>query len=141
MAVSLDSVTEIGKTRYLRMWVDFPRLISARPASVLWEPTEQSIPPTTRTRREPIFYYLAEGQERWKTYRNGGDGCSRRTRGASVKGFKGFMAFPVTTLSLPTEPPHLRDSGQGKCICSSTIRTYPCSERLYLDEIGLVSQF
>ncbi len=42
------------------------------------------------------FYYLAEGQERWKTYRNGGDGCFGADQGASVKGFKGFMAFPVS---------------------------------------------
>ena len=39
------------------------------------------------------FYYLAEGQERWKTYRNGGDGCLGGPGVQASRAFKGFMAF------------------------------------------------
>ena len=142
MAVSLDSVTEIGKTRYLRMWVDFSK-VDFREASFGLVGTDGTIY-TTDNKNEAgtYFYYLAEGQERWKTYRNGGDGCFGANQGASVKGFKGFMAFPVSDFV----------SADGTALTSATqvkemYMFFDYSDvsllgkGFYLDEIGLVSQF
>ena len=142
MAVSLDSVTEIGKTRYLRMWVDFSK-VDFREASFGLVGTDGTIY-TTDNKNEAgtYFYYLAEGQERWKTYRNGGDGCFGADQGASVKGFKGFMAFPVSDFV----------SADGTALTSATqvkemYMFFDYSDvsllgkGFYLDEIGLVSQF
>lgn len=83
-------------TSYLRVWVDFTDVEFRKanfglvsPTGDLYTTDESDYVP------ELYFYYLPEGGDTWQTYRHGSDGCFGVAEGAAVKGFKGWLAFPV----------------------------------------------
>lgn len=144
LAISLDNPQTLGKTRYLRVWVDFSK-IDFRAASFGLVAEDGTIYSTdNKNEAGTYFYYLAEGQESWKTLRNGGDGCFGTSQGISVKDFKGWLAFPVSDFVSAGE--------NSTAISSDTVvkemfMFFDYSDvsmqgkGFYLDEIGLVSQF
>ena len=142
MAISLDNVTTIGSTRYLRMWVDFSN-VDFRKASFGLVGTDGTVYATdNKDVAGTTFYYLAEGQERWKAYTNGDDGCFGTAQGTSVKGFKGYVAFPVKDFVAADGTALTKTSDVKEMFMFfdySDVSTL--GKGFYLDEIGLVSQF
>ena len=144
LAISLDNPQTLGKTKYLRVWVDFSK-IDFRAASFGLVAEDGTIYSTdNKNEAGTCFYYLAEGQESWKTLRNGGDGCFGTSQGISVKDFKGWLAFPVSDFVSAGE--------NSTAISSDTVvkemfMFFDYSDvsmqgkGFYLDEIGLVRQF
>lgn len=83
-------------TAYLRVWVDFTDVEFRKANFGLVSPTGD-LYTTDESDYVPdlYFYYLAEGSDEWVEYKHGGDGCFGLEQSSSVKGFKGWMAFPV----------------------------------------------
>lgn len=82
---------------YLRVWVDFSD-VDFRKASFGLVTTSGALYTTDESdyNGDLKFYYLAEGSTEWVTYTHGSDdGCFGTAQGSSVKGFKGWLAFPV----------------------------------------------
>ena len=82
--------------KYLRVWVDFTDVEFRKanfglvsPSGDLYTTDESDYAP------DLFFYYLAEGSDEWVEYKHGGDGCFGQEQSTPVKGFKGWMAFPV----------------------------------------------
>jgi len=90
------NVTSFPSTKYLRVWVDFTDLEFRKANFGLIAPTGD-LYTTDESDNVPNleFYYLAEGSTEWATYKHGADGCFGLEQASSVKGFKGWMAFPV----------------------------------------------
>ena len=90
------NTSKFPSTKYLRVWVDFSDIEFRKanfgliaPNGDLYTTDESDYVP------ELYFYYLPEGETEWKTYVHGADGCFGVEQETAVKGFKGFMAFPV----------------------------------------------
>ena len=83
-------------TAYLRVWVDFTDVEFRKANFGLVSPTGD-LYTTDESDYVPdlYFYYLAEGSDEWVEYKHGGDGCFGKEQSTPVKGFKGWMAFPV----------------------------------------------
>ena len=83
-------------TAYLRVWVDFTDVEFRKANFGLVSPTGD-LYTTDESDYAPdlFFYYLAEGSTEWVEYKHGADGCFGLEQSSSVKGFKGWMAFPV----------------------------------------------
>lgn len=89
--------TKYPDPAYLRIWVDFTD-VSFRKANFGLVSSFGGLFTTDEGdgRTNQKFWYLAEGQAEWKQYTHGSDGCFGEEQGSSVKGFKGWMAFPVS---------------------------------------------
>ncbi len=88
--------TKYPSTAYLRVWVDFTDVEFRKanfglvaPSGDLYTTDESDYVP------DLFFYYLPEGGDTWQEYVHGSDGCFGTDQSTPVKGFKGWMAFPV----------------------------------------------
>ncbi len=82
--------------KYLRVWVDFTDVEFRKanfglvaPNGDLYSTDESDYVANLE------YYYLPEGETEWKKYVHGADGCFGVEQNTSVKGFKGWMAFPI----------------------------------------------
>ncbi len=88
--------TQFNANDYLRVWVDFTDLDFRKMNFGLVSLTGGLY--TTDEgdgRSDQAFYYLPEGATEWQTYYHGDDGCIGVAQNTPVKGYKGWMAFPV----------------------------------------------
>lgn len=90
------NTSKFPSTAYLRVWVDFTDVDFRKANFGLVAPTGD-LYTTDESDNVPdlFFYYLPEGGDAWQEYKHGGDGCFGVDQASSVKGFKGWMAFPV----------------------------------------------
>lgn len=51
----------------------------------------------------PPFYILEDGDNQWKTLKSGNDGCFGAAQNTSVKGFTGYLAFPIKYMHNPED--------------------------------------
>lgn len=88
--------TKYPSTAYLRVWVDFTDVEFRKANFGLVSPTGD-LYTTDESDNVPdlFFYYLPEGSDTWQEYKHGSDGCFGADQSSCVKGFKGWMAFPV----------------------------------------------
>ena len=88
--------TKYPSTAYLRVWVDFTD-VEFRKANFGLVAPSGDLYTTDESDNVPdlFFYYLPEGGDTWQEYKHGSDGCFGADQASCVKGFKGWMAFPV----------------------------------------------
>lgn len=90
------NTTKYPSAKYLRVWVDFSDIDFRKACFGLVTPTGELYDTDDADgRSDQKFMYLAEGSTEWKTYYHGGDGCFGSAQASSVKGFVGWLAFPV----------------------------------------------
>lgn len=83
-------------TKYLRVWVDFTDVEFRKANFGLVAPNGDLYSTDESDYVADLEYYcLAEGETEWKKYVHGSDGCFGVAQDTPVKGFKGWMAFPV----------------------------------------------
>ncbi len=88
--------TQFPANTYLRVWVDFTDVEFRKMNFGLISKTGGLY--TTDegdNRTDQEFYYLPEGATEWQTYVHGNDGCFGEAQNTPVKGYKGWLAFPV----------------------------------------------
>ncbi len=136
---------------YLRVWVDFSE-VSMRKANFGLVSSDGTLYTTDEGdgRTDQAFWYLPEGETEWKRYFHGTDGCFGSDQNSSVRGFKGWMAFPVKDFLCRTGT----GSGQGRDGASynesTTVGIYffwdyenssYVGEKFYIDEIHIVEDY
>lgn len=90
----------LGANKYLVVWADFTN-VEFRKASFGLIENNEAYPYRTDDKagsNELPFYYLADGATEWETLKHGSDQCfgaDANDGGSSVKGKKGYFAFPV----------------------------------------------
>ena len=89
------------------------------------------------------FWYLPDGETEWKKMSHGGDGCFGEQQDSSVKGLKGWFAFPVENmlkygaLTELDENSYITHVYMYYCLASANMK----NNRVYIDDISLVKDY
>lgn len=88
--------TAFRSGKYMRVWVDFTD-VDFRKANFGLLKKNGSLYTTDENdnRTDLHFWYLAEGSDTWVEMNHGSDGCFGTAQNGSVKGLKGWLAFPT----------------------------------------------
>jgi len=88
----------VGENKYLVVWMDMSTNdIDFRKAGFGLLANNVNDNPYRTDNHDDLspFYYKAEGSDEWITMSTGGDGCFGADQDSSVKGYKGWFAFPL----------------------------------------------
>ena len=101
--VTMENAGLLGDSKYVRVWMDLTgdtTEVDFRKACFgLIENNLTVLPYGTDEKDTPSpFWYLADGGTEWKKMSHGGDGCFGQAEGSSVKGLKGWFAFPIENM-------------------------------------------
>ena len=144
--MDIASAGKLGENKYLVVWVDFTNVEMRKACFGLSDENGNIYRTDDDDGTYPEFYYLADGAAEWETLKHGKDGCFGvgDDGSQSVKGKKGYFAFPV------------EDFQKGKtAISADTVvdgvyffLTYPedkvntvVAEPFYLDDFQLVEDY
>ena len=144
--MDIASAGKLGENKYLVVWIDFTNVEMRKACFGLIDENGNIYRTDDDDGTSPAFYYLADGATEWETLKHGGDGCFGigDNGSQSVKGKKGYFAFPV------------EDFQKGKTAVSADtvvdgvyfFLTYPddrvntvVAEPFYLDDFQLVEDY
>ncbi len=90
------NTTKFPANAYLRVWVDFTD-VEFRKMNFGFLSATGGLYTTDEgdNRTDQAFYYLPEGGTEWQSFVHGNDGCFGEAQSTPVKGYKGWLAFPV----------------------------------------------
>ena len=144
--------TEFPSIAYLRVWVDLSD-VAFRKASFGLVSPEGALFTTDDEdyRTDQYFWYLAEGSDKWVRFTHGNDGCFGDDQGSDVKGFRGWLAFPVKDFVYRAGTGSAAEAA-GSSYHSKTVRGvylfWDYSDRgsytgnkFYIDEISIVEDY
>lgn len=143
-----DAVGTLGDAKFLKVYMDFSgdnAPIDFRKACVGVFNNVAMVSPfrtdnNDRSKTPLKFYYKAEGSSTWKTMTHGGDGCFGAAEGASVKGLKGWFAFPIDDMRSGANKPKETTPICGVyfyfCLSNGTM----ANNRFYIDNISFVKE-
>jgi len=146
--MTMENPGLLGDNKYVRVWMDLTgdtAKVDFRKACFgLIENNVTLIPYGTDEKDTPSpFWYLAEGGTEWKKMNHGNDGCFGQAENSSVKGLKGWFAFPIEnmlkrgTLAQLKEDSYITHVYFYFCLASSEMKNNP----VYLDNISLVKDY
>lgn len=146
--ISMETPGLLGDNRYLRVWMDFTgetTQVDMRKACFgLIVNNYTVIPYGTDEKDTPSpFWYMADGTDEWKKMSHGNDGCFGEQQTSSVKGFKGWFAFPIEnmlkrgTLEQLDEDSYITHVYFYFCLASANMK----NNRVYLDNISIVKDY
>ncbi|MBR5313771.1 MAG: metallophosphoesterase family protein [Clostridia bacterium] len=146
--ISLETPGLLGENRYLRIWMD----LTGETAEIDFRKASFGVVENYRVRQPyrtddndtptPFYYLPADGTE-WQTMKHGGDGCFGQAEGSSVRGLRGWFAFPLESmLQAETGAPLTPDT------CITDIYFYYClsdenmkGNFVILDDIALTGDY
>ena len=146
--IPIENPGTLGELRYLCVWMDLAggeKPIDFRKACFgLIVNGMDLMPYRTDDLDSPSpFWVLPEGETTWKRMSHGSDGCFGAQQDSSVKGFKGWLAFPVENMLRRGTLDELTESS-----CVTGVYFYYCfssremaGQSAYLDEIALVADY
>ena len=146
--LSPETAGLLGENRYLRVWMDLGgdgTPIDFRKACFgLIVNGEEFSPYRTDDLDAPSpFWVLPEGETAWREMSHGGDGCFGVQQNSSVKGMKGWFAFPVENMLKRGSLEKLR-----KTDCVTGVYFYYCfnseemaGHQVWLDDITLTGDY
>ncbi|MBE6725187.1 MAG: hypothetical protein E7576_08370 [Ruminococcaceae bacterium] len=138
----------LGDLGYLRVWMDLTgdgTPIDFRKACFGLVVNEMNLMPyrTDDMDTPSPFWILPEGQTEWRKMSHGGDGCFGAQQDSSVRGFKGWLAFPVENMLKRGTLEQLKSTSCVTgvyfyyCLNASEMKGHP----VWLDEIALVDDY
>jgi len=138
----------LGENKYVRVWMDLTgdgTPIDFRKACFgLIADGAVGLPFNTDDCDTPTpFYYMADGTDNWAAMSHGGDGCFGAAEGSSVRGYKGWFAFPVEYMyrrssgAAPTENTAVTGFYLYFCLNSSEM----AGKNFYIDNCMLVKDY
>ncbi len=139
----LDEKGVLGENKYLMVWMDFEtNNIDFRKAS--WGVFAADT--ATRYCTDDFgagaqFHYLADGSDTWTTYTMGSDGCFGKGGSASVKGFKGWFAFPTNTFKSGSNTLNSGSVITGYFLYFSPLEETDAGKPVYIDNVMLVEDY
>ena len=144
----LEKPGRLGTNKYLKVWMDLTgdtapidfrkanfglivnnRLSRAYCTDVLDEPSD--------------FFYKADGSDEWVQMSHGDDGCFGTAQGSSVKGLKGWFAFPVQNMPQYGTKARLTENSviTGVYFFGCLSDASMAGQHIYLDNISLVEDY
>ena len=146
--IKLETPGLLGDLAYLRVWMDLTgdgTPIDFRKACFgLIVNDMELMPYRTDDKDTPTpFWYLPEGETEWQRMSHGGDGCFGAQQDSSVKGFRGWFAFPVEhmlkrgTLEKLTDSSYVTGVYFYYCLNEAGMTGHP----VWLDDIALVEDY
>ena len=146
--IKLETPGLLGDLAYLRVWMDLTgdgTPIDFRKACFgLIVNDMELMPYRTDDKDTPTpFWYLPEGETEWQRMSHGGDGCFGAQQDSSVKGFRGWFAFPVEhmlkrgTLEKLTDSSYVTGVYFYYCLNAAVMTGHP----VWLDDIALVEDY
>lgn len=140
----MDAVGSVGENKYLVVWMDLSANdVDFRKAGFgLLANNLNSSPYRTDDFDSPSpFYYKAEGSDEWIAMSTGGDGCFGVEQDSSVKGFKGWFAFPLENMLRGVLSLKPQTTITGLYFYMSPSSESEINKPVYLDEMQLVVDF
>lgn len=144
---ALEKAGTLGTNKYIRVWMDLStNQVDFRKAS--WGLIENNtlyLPYSTDERNDAPspFYYLAEGATQWVEMKHGNDGCFGAGDGQSVKGLKGWFAFPIKNMPQRTTGNKLTEDSviTGIYFYFSFASVEMAGKQVYIDDVTLVNDY
>ena len=138
----------LGNKKYIRVWLDLngdkTQIDFSKACFGLIADGDNENPYLPRENSDDgVFYFLGEGGDNWVQMRYGKDGTFGADSGASVKGFKGWFAFPVSDM-IQRETGESIDPEKkltGIYFYYSMSHESMAGNYLYIDDISLVEDF
>lgn len=146
--IPLENPGLLGDLKYLRVWMDLTgdgTPIDFRKACFGLIVNDMALMPyRTDDKDTPTpFWYLPEGETEWRRMSHGGDGCFGAQQDSSVRGYRGWFAFPVEHMLKRSTLEPLKDSS-----CVTGVYFYYClnaaamkGHPVWLDDIALVRDY
>ncbi|MBR5366678.1 MAG: metallophosphoesterase family protein [Clostridia bacterium] len=146
--IPLETPGTLGELRYLRVWMDLRgegTPIDFRKACFGLIVNDMYLMPyrTDDLDSPSPFWFLSDSGTEWKEMSHGGDGCFGRDQDSSVRGLRGWFAFPVENMLKRSTLDPLTDAS-----CVTGVYFYYClssaemaGQSVYLDEISLVTDY
>lgn len=141
---ALDTPGTLGDNRYLRVWLDLSENdLDFRKAGFGLVVNGVSDRPYRTDDYDAAcpFYYLAKGSNEWVELSNGSDGCFGAGDGQSVKGMKGWFAFPLETMTAGSGRLTSESVVTGLYFYFSFSSSRMAGKYFYLDHVTLVKDY
>ncbi|MBQ4349711.1 MAG: metallophosphoesterase family protein [Clostridia bacterium] len=146
--IPLETSGLLGEIAYLRVWMDLTgdgTPIDFRKACFGLVANEMNLMPyrTDDLDSPSPFWYLPDGETEWRRMSHGSDGCFGAAENSSVRGFKGWFAFPVENMLRRGTLEQLTDTSCVTgvyfyyCLSSAEMKGHP----VWLDNISLVRDY
>lgn len=146
--ITLETPGLLGDNQYVRLWMDLTgdgTAVDFRKACFgLIENNNTVLHYSTDEKDTPSpFWYLPDGENEWKKMSHGDDGCFGEQQSSSVKGLKGWFAFPVENmlkygaLTKLDKDSYITHVYMYYCLASANMK----NNRVYIDDISLVKDY
>jgi len=91
-----DVIGKLGENKYLVVWMDFTNVEFRKACTgLLYQGGNVPYMTDNDDGTTPPYYYLADGETEWQSFKHGGDGCFGVKDGGGINGKKGYFAFAV----------------------------------------------
>ena len=143
--IDFAEMGKVGENKYLIVWMDLT-YVEFRKACVGLASSEGPEVPyrvDDNDSTNPKFYYLAEGSTTWTQLSHGSDGCfgTGDSGASSVKGKRGYFAFPISTLKQGTKIMDSTSLVTGFYFYGSLEKNAYVNVPFYIDDIHLVEDY
>jgi len=143
--LNFENTGYLGDNKYLVVWADFTNIDFAKACFGL--ATDGNVTQAYRTddkagAADLPFYYLADGATDWEVFDHGNDECFGSAQDSSIKGKKGYFAFPVADFVMgeQAKTPLTSDSNiTGVYLFANTDVNHGIA--FYLDDIQLIDDY
>jgi len=145
----LNHPQALGAKKYIRVWMDLggesEKIDFAQARFGLIVNDDKSNPYLTQGSPQSLFYFMSEDsdKDKWITMTCGRDGCFGADGGSSVKGLKGWFAFPIDNMCQEKKSRALsrKDVITGIYFYYSMSEKQMAGKPLYIDDLVLVEDF
>ena len=143
--LNIENGGKLGDNKYLVVWADFTNIDFAKACFGL--ATDGNTAQAYRTDDKAgvadlPFYYLADGATDWEVLDHGNDECFGSAQDSSIKGKKGYFAFPVADFVMgeQAKTPLTSDSNITGVYIFANTDVYP-EVAFYIDDIQLIDDY
>ena len=140
--INLTKSQKLGDVKYVMLWIDLATNdVDFRNACLgLVIDNEDSYRTDDFDQKSP-FYYMADGSTSWVEMSHGGDGCFGNAQEGSVRGLKGWFAFPVEYMQLGSNKLNSESNVTGIYLYASYASAEYVNREYYFDNITLVEDY
>ena len=146
--ITLENPGLLGDNKYVRVWMDLSgdsvKVDFRKAAFGLITNNYTDLPFNTDEKDTPTsFWYMAEGSSKWVKMNHGDDGCFGAQQSSSVKGYKGWFAFPISNMPQRStqatlgEDSYITHFYMYFCLADASMK----GQCVYLDNIELVKDY
>lgn len=140
----LEQAGLLGDNKYLVVWMDLAtnNLDFRKACFGLLTDGKTSSPYRADDKEAGCkFYYKADGSDTWEEKTMGADGCFGAGDSCSVKGYKGYFAFPISDMYCGSSSLNANSAISGIYFYMSAYSSEMVGKPVYVDNIQLVVDY